>query len=252
MTRRTLRSLQAVVFDFDGVLANTEPLHLRIFQETLGQRGLTLTSPDYYERNLGYDDGDVFRTVARDQQLTWNEDEIAGLVRDKSSRFRRRAAGRPILFPRVADRVREWAASVPVAIASGAFRDEIETILTAAGVRELFPVIVGAGETPSGKPAPDPYLAALEQLRERLSARGESCGAAPKATMRSSGGHPPEAARSVAVEDSVWGIEAAHRAGMKVVAVTTSYAHERLTAADAVVASFEDLSLELFDELAGR
>jgi beta-phosphoglucomutase-like phosphatase (HAD superfamily) len=128
---------------------------------------------------------------------------------------------------------------VPIAIASGAFRDEIEIILDASGLRDLFPVIVGAGETPSSKPAPDPYRAALEQLRQRQP--GFAGGSATEAPMP---------ARSVAVEDSVWGIEAAHRAGMKVVAVTTSYPRERLTEADAVVASFAELSLELFDALA--
>jgi beta-phosphoglucomutase len=239
VTHSALRSLQAVVFDFDGVLADTEPLHLRIFQDTLGRRGITLTSADYYERYLGFDDGDVFRAVARDRRLRWNEGDISALVRDKSAGFRAEAAGHPVLFPGVAGRVRAWAASVPIAIASGAFRDEIETILGASGLRDLFPVIVGAGETPIGKPAPDPYRAALEQLRQRQP--GSVGGPAAEA---------PLPARSVAVEDSVWGIEAAHRAGMKVVAVTTSYPRERLTAADAVVSSFEDLSLELFDALA--
>jgi beta-phosphoglucomutase len=239
VTRRTLTSLQAIVFDFDGVLANTEPLHLRIFQETLARRGLTLAAADYYERYLGYDDGDVFRAIARDHQLVWSASEIAALVTDKSSRFRSVAAAHPVMYPGVAARVAEWAAFVPVAIASGAFREEIEIILAAAGMRALFPVIVGAGETARGKPAPDPYRAAVARLQDHLRRDDRS------------GWRPPEAARSVAVEDSVWGIEAAHEAGMKVVAVTTSYPRERLTGADAVVASFEELSLDLFDELAG-
>jgi beta-phosphoglucomutase len=239
VTHSALRSLQAVVFDFDGVLADTEPLHLRVFQDALGRRGIALTSADYYERYLGFDDGDVFRTAARDHGLTWDEGEISALVRDKSACFRAEAARHPVLFTGVAGRVRAWAAAVPIAIASGAFRDEIEAILGASGLRDLFQVIVGAGETPNGKPAPDPYRAALEQLGQRQP--GPAGGLAPDALLP---------ARSVAVEDSVWGIEAAHRAGMKVVAVTTSHPRERLTAADAVVSSFEDLSLDLFDSLA--
>jgi beta-phosphoglucomutase len=241
VTLSALRSLQAVVLDFDGVLADTEPLHLRVFQATLGRRGITLTSADYYERYLGFDDGDVFRAVERDHRLTWGEREISALVRDKSASFRAEAAAHPVLFAGVAGRVRAWADSVPIAIASGAFRDEIEIILGASGLRDLFQVIVGAGETPNGKPAPDPYRVALEQLRQRQP--GPAGGPAPDALLP---------ARSVAVEDSVWGIEAAHRAGMKVVAVTTSYPRERLTAADSVVSSFEELSLELFDALDSR
>ena len=116
---------------------------------------------------------------------------------------------------------------VPLAIASGALRGEIELILDASGLRASFPVIVAAGDAPSGKPAPDLYLAALGLL-----------GA--------------DARRSVAVEDSVWGIESAHAAGMKVVAVATSYPPHRLTSADAVVTVFGDLTLALFDTLARR
>lgn len=236
-----VRSLQALVFDFDGVLADTEPLHLRIFQEALEQRGITLSRADYDDRYLGYDDSDVFRAVARDLGLAWTDAEVTAMVLEKSARFRATAAHHPMLFRGVAEGVREWAAIVPVAIASGSFRDEIEIILEAAGSRHLFPVIVAAGDTPQGKPAADPYCAALDQLR----ASQRRCHTAP-ADGR------PEALRSVAIEDSVWGIEAAHRAGMKVVAVTTSYPAERLRAADAVVTSFEDLSLALFDDLAAR
>lgn len=236
-----VRSLQSLVFDFDGVLADTEPLHLRLFQETLEPRGITLTRANYYERYLGYDDSEVFRAIARDLGLAWPDSEVAAIVRDKSARFRAAAESHPMLFRGVAEGVSEWAAIVPVAIASGAFRDEIEIILDAAGLRRLFPVIVAAGETPRGKPAPDPYTAALDRLR-----------AAPGLHHATPADGRPQASRSVAIEDSVWGIEAARRAGMKVVAVTTSYPAERLRDADAVVTSFEDLSLALFDDLAAR
>jgi beta-phosphoglucomutase len=216
--------IQAIVFDFDGVLANTEALHLRSFQQALAPDGVRLDPSDYYERYLGYDDSGVFGALARDRGLGWTPSDLAGLVREKAACFRRILETQPVLFDGVPALVRQWAPEVPLAIASGALRDEIEVILGAAGLLDLFPVIVAAGETPSGKPAPDPYRAALERL-----------GA--------------DASRSVAVEDSVWGIESARRAGMKVVAVTTSYPRDRLTSADAVVGAFSELTLQLFEDL---
>jgi beta-phosphoglucomutase len=221
------RSLQAIVFDFDGVLADTEPLHLRAFQRSLEPCRVTLDRADYYERYLGYDDAGVFRAIARDRNLDWTAATIDGLVTGKARLFKTVAEDQPVLFECVAERVREWARQVPVAIASGALREEIEIVLDAAGLRSVFPVIVAAGETPGGKPAPDPYIAALDRLR-----------ADPR--------------RSVAVEDSVWGIESARVAGMKVVAVTTSYARGRLAQADSVVGAFCDLTLDGFEELARR
>jgi beta-phosphoglucomutase len=216
--------IQALVFDFDGVLADTERLHLLAFQQALAPRGISLGAADYYERYLGYDDGGVFDALARDRQLGWTPQDVTAFVRAKAACFRAILETDQPLFPGVREAVPLWAREVPLAIASGALREEIEHILGRAGLLDLFPVIVAAGETPSFKPAPDPYLAALERL-----------GADPS--------------RSVAVEDSVWGIESAHRAGMKVVAVTTSYPRERLTAADAVVNGFSDLTMGLFESL---
>jgi beta-phosphoglucomutase len=219
--------IQAIVFDFDGVLADTEPAHLRAFQQALEPRGVTLGRADYYERYLGYDDSGVFGALARDRGLGWTREDIASLVRAKAGCFRTVVETHPVLFDGVRDGVSAWAREVPVAIASGALRGEIEWILGAAGLLDLFPVIVAAGETPEGKPAPDPYAAALAQLAA-------------------------DARRSVAVEDSVWGIESARGAGMKVVAVATSYPSDRLTQADAVVPAFDDLTLALLEELARR
>jgi len=221
------RSLQALVFDFDGVLADTERLHLRAFQQALAPAGIALATADYYERYLGYDDGGVFDALARDRHLDWTRQDVADLVQAKAVCFRAILEAEPPLFPGVREAVPRWARDVPLAIASGALRVEIEHILGSAGLLEFFPVIVAAGDTPGFKPAPDPYRAALEQL-----------GA--------------EASRSVAVEDSVWGIESARGAGMKVVAVATSYPPERLAQADAVVGAFRHLTLDQFEDLARR
>ena len=93
---------------------------------------------------------------------------MAGLLARKTGIFLRLLRDSQVLFDGAADCVATVAAVVPVAIASGALRHEIEKILDGAGLRALVPVIIAAGETPRGKPAPDPYAAAVEQMSRRF------------------------------------------------------------------------------------
>lgn len=230
--------LQAIVFDYDGVLADTEPLHLRAFQQTLAPFGIELPLADYMEQYLGLDDEAVFRTVGERHSMRWRPEQVSDMVAGKAERFRcivsrallpAGAEGREgLLYPAVAERVRAWSREVSLAIASGSLREEIEPVLEAEGLRDLIPVVVAAGETPNGKPSPAPYLRALQLLAERHA-----------------GEEPLEAARCVAIEDSPWGIDAALAAGMRVVAVATSYAPDRLNGAHHIVRRFEDLDLAL-------
>jgi beta-phosphoglucomutase len=224
--------LQAIVFDYDGVLADTEPLHLRAFQDTLARHRLVLSDADYYEHYLGLDDAGVFRAVVQRDGHSCSDADVREFVERKAQRFLEISRTARVLYPGVAARLREWSGHLPIAIASGSLRHEIELVLQGEGLSGVVPVIVAAGETTSGKPAPDPYIRALERL--------------------SAGGRALDPGRSVAVEDSPWGIDSARGAGMKAVAITTSYPAARLDGADAVVSAFGDLDLELFDLVAGR
>src|SRR3970040_26622 len=117
--------LQAVVFDFDGVLANSEPLHLRAFQSVLSARGLALSAQEYYEAYVGFDDETVFRELAHDRGLRVTDGWVAGLTSEKMDALQRLLQGASPLFPGAAAAVRAMAARVPVAVASGAVRREI-------------------------------------------------------------------------------------------------------------------------------
>lgn len=239
--------LQAIVFDYDGVLADTEALHLRAFQDTLASEDLELSRGEYFEHCLGLDDEGVFRAFAERHGLDWSKEEIVALVSQKAGHFGRRLAEAcatspqggqrsSILFPGVVDRLRAWRGQVLMGVASGSLREEIEPVLAAEGVGDAIEVIVAAGETPRGKPSPDPYARALALLAARLPA--------------SQG--PLDSSRCLAVEDSPWGVDSAHAAGMKVVAVATSYPAGRLHEADLVVERFEDLDLEDAEALVCR
>lgn len=225
----------AVVFDFDGVIANSEPLHLEAFQQVLATIGVHLPAVEYYERYLGYDDEGAFRAVMSDRGLTPRDGDVARLIDEKALLLPRLLAAPGILVPGAADCLARLGAVVPLAIASGARRDEIELVLGARGLRDRFEVIVAAGETPRSKPHPDPYARAVEDLAAR--------GRIPAGTSPSA---------CVAIEDSHWGIASARAAGLRCVALTTSYARESLASADHVVESLDEVTPALLGTLVQR
>src|SRR5438874_377628 len=91
--------LRAIVFDFDGVLANSEPLHFCAFRDVLAGERVTLTESDYYDRLLGYDDVGVFRELASDRGQPWSMEHIAALVTKKAARMEVLEADESVLFP---------------------------------------------------------------------------------------------------------------------------------------------------------
>ena len=223
-------ALQAIVFDFDGVIADSEPLHLKAFQRALAEEGLALDEAEYFNRYLGYDDVGVFEAIARDRALAWTAGRVTELVARKGMKLQALISGGEVLFPGVPAFIRAAAAAVPVAIASGALRHEIVQILESAALDELFAAIVASGDTPASKPSPAPYLLAFERLQER---------AAQKLDPR----------RCVAIEDSLWGLESARQAGLRCVGVTTSYTAVELPGAELVVEGLHALTLPMLDAL---
>ena len=217
--------LRAIVFDFDGVIANSEPLHFQAFRDVLALRGLAFDEPDYYARYLGFDDAGVFQAVGAERGTGWTPGRIRELVADKAVRLETLEHDSSILFPGAADAIRRAAAAVPIAIASGARGDEIRRVLTREHLAGYFTAIVAAEDTPVSKPAPDPYLRALALLAP-----------ATGANLR--------AAECVAIEDSIWGLASARSAGLKTVGITHTYDASALTAADLVIGSLDALDIE--------
>ena len=224
------RALQAIVFDFDGVIADSEPLHLRAFQQTLAEDNIELTGRDYYSRYLGYDDVGLVKALAADRSLVMSDRELATIVARKGVRLQDMLRGDGVLFPGAREFIREAAAAVPIAIASGALKHEILEIINAAGIGDLFSVIVSSGDTPQSKPSPAPYVLAFERLRENC-------------------GRDLNPSRSVAIEDSRWGLESARGAGLRCVGVTSSYPAAELEGAELVVKGLNALTLTALDDL---
>jgi HAD superfamily hydrolase (TIGR01509 family) len=216
--------IKAVVFDFDGVLADSEPLHFRAFRDVLRGVGLVLTEEAYYARYLGYDDVRAFQAIAQDSGITLTEAEVGHLVAQKAVRLEALERGTSVLFPGARNAVIRMAARRPIAIASGARREEIERTLDREGLRSHFPVLVAAEDTAASKPDPAPYRRAVELLAlQRTGLRAFEC---------------------VAVEDSRWGLVSARDAGLRTIAITHSYPAAALTDADAVIDHLDGLTEE--------
>lgn len=219
--------MHAVIFDFDGVLADTESLHMLALQQAFAGRGWTLTDADYLTRYLGYDDrGVVAAFVAAEGIQVTPRDAAAVLAEKKRAYGELLAAGR-VLFPGARACILRLAEAFPLAIASGSLRGEIEHILAANGLRDAFTAIVGADDVAAGKPAPDSYLSAASAL----------------------GVHP---ARALAIEDSPWGLQSARSAGLVTIGVTTSYRADGLGDADHVIASLDEVTVALVRTLVER
>jgi beta-phosphoglucomutase len=218
--------MTGVIFDFDGVLVDTESLHLRAFQEVFAARGWALDAARYAERYLGYDDRELIETYARDTDRPLSPRDVDDLIDRKAAVYHARLSPAGLLFPGAAACVVRLAARHPLAIASGSFHDEIVQALHAADLLASFRAIVGADDVPRSKPAPDPYRLAAELL-----------------------GVDP--AVSVAVEDSRWGLESARAAGLRTIAVTTTSPPADLAAAHRIIGGLDELTDDLIARVVG-
>ena len=215
--------LGAILFDFNGVLVDDEPLHFVLFQRVLAEEGVPLTREEYYARYLPFPDRDLFQTVMRAKGMAFSQAQIEGMVERKGRYYADHADG-VLFFPGAREFVFEAARRFPLAVASGARREEIETALLRAGLLDSFQAVVGAEDVARGKPDPEAFHLALQRINGLLGS-----------------GIVPE--ECLVVEDSKGGIEAAHRAGMKCLAVANSYPVGELKEADWAAKGLCDISL---------
>lgn len=219
-----MNQLRALIFDFDGVIADTEPLHFSGLQKTLREIGIDLTESDYFANYLGYDDRGCFLAALTAHGRPIDPATLTQLMERKADAYLESVKDHAVIFPGVAGLVREAAARYPLAIASGALRHEIEYILEQAGLRKEFSHITSAEDVTRGKPDPQPFLLALEALR-----RLHNPTLAPDACL--------------VIEDSLPGIRGAKAAGMKVLAVANTHTLQDLHEADAAAPSLDQVHL---------
>jgi beta-phosphoglucomutase len=227
--------IRAILFDFNGVLVDDEPIHLEMFQRVLGEEGIVLTAEDYYRDYLGFDDRGCFAAVLQKVGETPTVPRLMRLIARKASYYQEhmRQSGYPF-FPGAAELVAELAATGRMlGIVSGALSEEVESALRQAGLRDHFKILVTAEDVTEGKPDPEGYRRAMEGLN--------SLPPLPERLF-----HPHEV---LAIEDSPAGLAAAGDLGLSTLAVAHTYPPHRLRMADAVAESLEGITVARLDRL---
>lgn len=218
-----MSTLRALIFDFDGIIANTEPLHFAGLRQTLKEIDIELTEAEYYADYLGYDDRGCFIAALTANGRPIDPATLSRLMKRKAVAYLESVKHHQVIFPGIPEFVREAARIYPLAIASGALRHEIEYILEEAGLRKDFLHIISAEDVTKGKPDPQPFLMAWKALQQQdAGLTTASC---------------------LVIEDSLPGIRGAKAAGMKVLAVTNTHTVQDLHEAHAIIHSLKDTRL---------
>ncbi|MBI4000448.1 MAG: HAD family phosphatase [Nitrospira defluvii] len=215
-----------MIFDFNGVVADDETPHLHCFQQALAEQGFLLSREDYYGTYLGMDERTCTAALLLKRNGACDPMLHARIIERKATLFRDYTAlHRPALFPWVLEFIQRTAGLYRLAIASGGRREHILSALEASATEKAFELIVSADECPVGKPDPAIYEFTLRQLNARL----------PR---------PPllRADECLVIEDSRAGVLAGLTAGMRVLAVATTYPASQLSNAHLVLPNLERIT----------
>ncbi|MCC6579045.1 MAG: HAD family phosphatase [Phycisphaeraceae bacterium] len=226
--------LQALVFDFDGVIVDSEPLHFRAFVETARPLGVSMTWEQYLKTFVGYDDRDAFRVMlGMKPGIPGNgeqERRIAELAKEKGRAFERQVRSGAHAIPGVLDLIRDARKHVPLAISSGATRADIDLVLGPLGLDDTFNPIVTADDVERSKPDPQCYALAVRKLaamHPKLKLRPQDC---------------------LAIEDTAAGIAAARAAGLMTLGIGTTGALEALHEAHRAIPNLQGVTFDLLQQ----
>ncbi|MFL6284270.1 MAG: HAD family hydrolase [Pyrinomonadaceae bacterium] len=218
--------IQAVLFDFNGVIVDDEPLQMKAYQEVLGREGLTVTEADYYG-SLGMDDAAFLRAAYARGERELEDETLERVIGAKTEAHRKLLGDEPPLFHGVVTFIKALSRRHPLGLVSMARRAEIDYVLERASLAQYFSVIVSAEDAKAHKPDPSCYNNALAALNAK---RGEA--------------HilPLRADECLVVEDSPPGILSARAAGMRTLGVTNTVPDQALreAGADSVTHSLAD------------
>jgi beta-phosphoglucomutase len=196
----------ALIFDFNGTLSDDEPLLCEIFSHLFAEHGRPMSAQEYFDQLAGLSDPEIVTTW-----LGEDHPDVQAVIDERVTRYRAAAADGSTVHEHVREAVRYAGGRAPLAICSGAARDEIEPVVEAAGLAGCFRAVVTSDDVIHGKPDPEGYLKALALLEA----------------------DPTDA---IVFEDTEAGIASARAAGVgRVLAVRTTLEPHRLATADELV-----------------
>lgn len=208
---------EAVLWDLDGVLVDTAPFHFQAWQELFQSLGRGFADADF-RRTFGLRNDAILRDILG--ELT--PAEVERLAQRKEDLYRDKIKGRVTAMPGAVELLRRLQQrGRKMAVASSTTRENVRVVLSSLGLEGMFEAVVAEEDAPKGKPDPQGFLVAAERLGV-------------------------EAGECVVIEDAPGGVEAAKRAGMRCIGVTTSRPREALADADLVVDSLEEATVYAF------
>ena len=221
--------LRLVIFDFDGVIADSEPGQFAVLQRVLQEQGIEMSWEQYCDSYLGVADFECFSMILRDFGGDHSEEAVRNVMAVKERRYSERLAiGSGIVIRGVPELMAQLAEDgVACAVCSGSSRRDLEFVLGREGLLDYIEVVVAAEDVRDPKPAPDGFLLTLKLVNDQL---------APEPAIRPG--------QCLVVEDSRWGVQAARAAGMYCLAVETSHGADELALADYIEPDVGSLSLE--------
>jgi len=220
--------LRAMVFDFDGILVDSEPAIIKVYQQMAAREGWVLTEEEYYRDYLALDDRATVAQLYRKHERELSLDHRDELIRWKRETYLEAIRDGLPPLPGATEFVRRCASLFPLAIASGSLRDEVEYLLGKLELRDQFAVLSTAEASEHSKPHPEVYLNALSGLRKLERLRNPRL----------------DASECLAFEDAPAGVEAAQAAGIRCVALAHSRPREELGHADWVLREFAEIQLD--------
>ena len=219
--------LRTIIFDFDGIIVDSEPIIMKLTREMAAREGLAISEEDYYQNYLALDDRGIVEHIFSSHGRPVDHARVEELINWKSKVYGTIIENGLPTLPGAVDFVRKAAERYPLAIASGSARSEIEHLLDTLGLRDLFRTITSADDCARSKPDPEVYVKAVASMN----------------TIAEFQASPLLASECLAIEDAPGGIDAAHGAGIRCMGLAHSRAHENIAHADWAFHGFDEVDL---------
>ena len=213
-----MNQMKIIIFDFDGVILDSENSHFIAFNEGLKNLNINISEDEYYSKYISLDDRGVITNVVNDKNISVTNEEIDMIIKNKNDYFESRLIDNSKLFPGVEELIIQLSKNFVLSIGSGANRSEIIKTLKNNNIYDYFEIIVSANEVNNPKPNPETYNRVLENINTDFNIN-----------------------EIIVIEDSPGGIEAAKSAGLKCIAITNTFDNKQLRKADIIVSNYEDI-----------
>ena len=213
-----MNQMKIIIFDFDGVILDSENSHFIAFNEGLKNLNINISEDEYYSKYISLDDRGVITNVVNDKNISVTNEEIDMIIKNKNDYFESRLIDNSKLFPGVEELIIQLSKNFVLSIGSGANRSEIIKTLKNNNIHDYFEIIVSANEVNNPKPNPETYNRVLDNINTDFNIN-----------------------EIIVIEDSPGGIEAAKSAGLKCIAITNTFDNKQLRKADIIVSNYEDI-----------